>query len=71
MKHLLIFMACMMLDAIVPASCQSEEYRKHRFDNWTTGEDSIDSLATADSAEVVGVEQTECVDAESSIVVNP
>lgn len=36
MKPLLIFMACMMLDAIVPASCQSEEYRKHRFDNWST-----------------------------------
>lgn len=44
MKYLFIFAfaSCMMLDAIVPASCQSEEYRKHRFDRWTTGEeDSI------------------------------
>lgn len=49
MKYLAIFAACMMLDAIVPASCQSEEYRKHRFDNWTTNDtDYVDS--TADDA---------------------
>lgn len=44
MKYLFIFAACMMLDAIVPASCQSEEYRKHRFDNWTTGEEDSTTI---------------------------
>lgn len=53
MKYLFIFAfaSCMMLDAIVPASCQSEEYRKHRFDNWTTGEEDsttiiVDTVST-------------------------
>ena len=41
MKYLFIFAACMMLDAIVPKSCQSEEYQ-HRYDNWTT--EDADSL---------------------------
>ena len=51
MKYLAIFAACMMLDAIVPASCQSEEYRKHRFDNWTTNDpDSNYVDSTADDA---------------------
>lgn len=55
MKYLFIFAACMMLDAIVPAGCQSEEYRKHRFDNWTTDDtytidaDSISADTTEDS----------------------
>lgn len=52
MKPLLIFMACMLLDAIVPACCQSEEYRMHRFDRWNTNDyetTRIDS-ANADSA---------------------
>lgn len=44
MKYLFIFAACMFLDAIVPASCQSEEYRKHRFDNWTTGEEDSTTI---------------------------
>lgn len=48
MKPLLIFAACMMLDAIVPASCQSEEYRKHRFDNWTTDDTTTLIIDSAD-----------------------
>ena len=47
MKYLAIFAACMMLDAIVPASCQSEEYRKHRFDNWTTDEEDSTIIDSA------------------------
>lgn len=42
----------MLLDAIVPACCQSEEYRMHRFDRWNTNDyetTRIDS-ANADSA---------------------
>lgn len=50
MKYLAIFAACMMLDAIVPASCQSEEYRKHRFDRWSTDQDSAYIDSTADDA---------------------
>lgn len=38
MKSLFIFAACMLLDAIVPAACQSEEYRQHRFDRWSTND---------------------------------
>lgn len=54
MKYLFIFAACMMLDAIVPAGCQSEEYRKHRFDRWTTGEeDSITIIIDSVSADSV------------------
>lgn len=51
MKYLFIFAACMFLDAIVPASCQSEEYRKHRFDNWTTGEEDS-TIIIVDSTSV-------------------
>lgn len=47
----------MLLDAIVPACCQSEEYRMHRFDRWNTNDyetTRIDSAngdsAAADSA---------------------
>lgn len=50
MKYLFIFAACMMLDAIVPKSCQSEEYRQ-RYENWPTDEnDSSHISSTADDA---------------------
>lgn len=45
MKYLFIFAACMMLDAIVPKSCQSEEYRQ-RYENWPIDENDSSHISS-------------------------
>lgn len=60
MKYLSIFAACMLLDAIVPAACQSEEYRKHRFDRWSNGEeDSITIIIDSANVDSFSVDSAE------------